>query len=89
MKKVWNDTAWNDYLYWQSQDKKTLRKINSIIKEIERGGGKGLGKAELLKGNLSGICSSRIDEKNRLLWHISKDGFPEILSCRGHYDAIH
>jgi toxin YoeB len=84
MKKVWNDKAWDDYLYWQKQDRRTLKKINNLVKEIERQSGKPPGQSERLKGKLSGICSSKIDEKNRLLWFI-EDGVLEILSCRGHY----
>jgi toxin YoeB len=84
MKKVWNDRAWEDYLYWQKQDKRTIRKINDLIRSIERTEGKPLGQSERLKGELSGVCSSKIDEKNRLLWFLA-DGVLEILSCRGHY----
>ena len=58
MRLVWFDKAWDDYLYWQKQDKKTLKKINELIRDIERGG-KGIGKAEMLKGDLSGFFSKR------------------------------
>ena len=54
MRKDWHDKAWEDYLYWQTQDKKTLRMINKLIRDIERTNGKGIGKPELLKGDLSG-----------------------------------
>ncbi len=83
MEKVWSDEAWDDYLYWQSQDKKTLRKINQLIKDIERSGVQGIGKAEHLKYR-SG-WSRRIDQKNRLVFDI-KDGKLLIASCRGHYE---
>ena len=62
MIKLWHKTAWIDYEYWQNQDKKTLRKINTLLKDIERNGYNGLGKPEPLKGNLSGWWSVRIDD---------------------------
>ena len=64
---LWDDDAWDDYLYWQTQDKKTLKRINALIKEIERTPYEGIGKPEPLKGNLSGWWSRRIDEKNRIV----------------------
>jgi len=72
-------------VYWQKQDKKTLKKINEIIKDLERNGSAGIGKAERLKGNLSGYWSRRIDEKNRIIYTIEND-MVNIHSCRGHYD---
>ena len=83
MEKIWSDDAWDDYLYWQLQDKKTLRKINSLIKDIERNGFQGIGKAEPLKFR-SG-WSRRIDKENRLVFDIV-DGKLYIASCRGHYE---
>lgn len=83
MNKVWFDEAWDDYLYWQTQDKKTLRKINNILRDIERGDD--TAKPEPLKGDLSGFWSRHIDRKNRFIYRI-RDGVLEILSCRGHYD---
>ncbi len=74
-----------DYLYWQTQDRKTLKRINQLIKDIERDPFDGLGKAEPLKGDLSGWWSRRIDETNRIVYRV-KDGTIEIASCRGHYD---
>ena len=85
MKKIWFDEAWSDYLYWQAQDRKTLRRINSIIKDVERSPYNGIGKPEPLKGEFSGFWSRRIDEKNRFIYRIRND-ILEILSCRGHYD---
>jgi toxin YoeB len=85
MHKVWFDEAWDDYLYWQAQDKKTLKRINALMKDIERSGFEGIGKPEPLKGNLSGFWSRRIDDVNRLVYRI-KDGTIEIVSCQGHYD---
>jgi len=68
MTKMWHDTAWNDYLYWQTQDKRTLRKINTLVNDIERNGYNCIGKPEPLKDNLSGWWSVRIDEANRLVF---------------------
>ena len=87
MNKLWSDKAWDDYLYWQATDKRVLKKINTIVKSIERGGylDKGLGKPERLKGDLSGLLSTRIDETNRLVYRVRGDAV-EIVSCRGHYN---
>lgn len=74
---LWDDDAWDDYLYWQTQDKKTLKRINALIKEIERTPYEGIGKPEPLKGNLSGWWSRRIDEKNRIVYR-QKDGNIQI-----------
>lgn len=84
MKKLWGDQAWEDYLYWQSQDKKVLRRLNLIIKDIERGGYEGIGRPEPLKDNLEGLWSRRIDEVNRIVYRVEGDSI-EILQCRGHY----
>lgn len=87
MRKIWFDAAWDDYLYWQANDKRILKKINAILKNIERGGyqEKGLGKPERLKGNLSGFLSSRLGEEHRLVYRVRGDTI-EIVSCRGHYN---
>ena len=85
MHKKWSDEAWDDYLYWQGQDRKTLKKINELIKSIERDGeSEGIGKPEALKGNMSGFHSRHIDEKNRLVYRII-DNAIEIIICREHY----
>lgn len=84
MNKIWSDEAWEDYLYWQTQDKKTLKRINQLIKDIDRNSYEGIGKPEPLVRNLSGFWSRRIDEKNRLVYRI-KDGNIEIAQCRTHY----
>ena len=73
MKLVWQDDAWEDYLYWQTQDKKTLRKINRLLSDIKRNGYYCSGKPEPLKGNLSGYWSVRIDEQNRIVFCINDD----------------
>ena len=84
MNKLWQDEAWEDYLYWQTQDKRTLKKINKLIQDIERNGYNGIGKPEPLKEDLSGFWSVRIDEKNRIVFRI-KDGSLEIWQCGTHY----
>lgn len=85
MRKVWFDEAWDDYVSWQREDKKTLKRINALVKDIERGNGfDGIGKPEPLRGNLSGFWSRRIDDANRLVYRV-KDGVLEIVSCKGHY----
>ena len=86
MRKTWTEAAWDDYLYWQQQDKKTLRKINDLVRDIERNGiREGIGKPEPLKDNLQGFWSRRIDDKNRLVYNQSPDGSLCIIACRGHY----
>ena len=85
MNKVFTDNGWADYLYWQAEDRKTLNRINKLIRDIERNGHEGIGKPEPLAGNLSGFWSRRINEKDRLIYQI--DGINiNILSCRFHYD---
>lgn len=88
MIKHFSDDAWADYFYWQGQDKKTLKRINLLIKDTERDPFDGIGKPEPLKHNLSGWWSRRIDEKNRMVYRISTQGSLEILeiaSLRYHY----
>ena len=70
MKKVWSDEAWEEYLYWQTQDKKIIRKINNLIKDIDRNGDHCTGKPEQLSGNLAGYWSVRIDKANRIVFKI-------------------
>jgi toxin YoeB len=84
MNKLWQDEAWEDYLYWQTQDKKTLKRINKLLQDIERNGYGGIGKPEMLKGNLSGYCSVKIDDNNRIVFRIT-DGKLEIAQCGSHY----
>ena len=85
MKIDFTETGWAEYLYWQGQDKKTLKRINNIIQDIERNGHDGIGKPEQLRGNLSGWWSRRIDDANRLVYRLLDGGIVEILQCRGHY----
>ena len=84
MTKSWDDFAWEDYLYWQSQDKKTLKRINQLLKDIDRNGYTGIGKPEPLKSDMKGYWSRRIDDVNRLVYRIA-DNRIEILQCRSHY----
>lgn len=84
MKINFTETAWNDYIYWQGQDKKTIRRINQLIQDIDRNHNEGIGKPEALKGGLSGWWSRRIDDKNRLVYRI-QDNIIEIAQCGGHY----
>ena len=84
MRKIWSDEAWADYLYWQTQDKKTLRRINKLIQDIERNGYNGIGKPEPLKGYLSGFWSVRIDDVNRIIFRIVNNKL-EIWQCGSHY----
>lgn len=85
MRLLWEDRAWDDYLYWQTQDKKMLKRVNALIKDIRRSIFAGIGKPEPLKNNLSGWWSRRIDETNRIVYY-EQDGIIYIVSCRGHYD---
>lgn len=79
-----SEDAWEEYLFWQAQDKKTLRKINQLLRDIQRNGYKGIGKPEPLKGEFSGLWSRRIDEKNRLVYRIAPDSI--VVQCKGHYN---
>jgi len=80
----WTDEAWKDYVYWQGQDKKTLKRINKLIDATKRDPLEGIGKPEALKENLSGFYSRRIDDVNRLVYAIDDD-YITIISCRYHY----
>ena len=84
MKKIWSDEAWEDYVYWQSQDKKTLKKINRLLEDINRNAYNCTGKPEPLSGNLAGFWSVRIDDKNRIVFKVS-DNMLEIAQCGSHY----
>lgn len=84
MQIAWDKNAWEDYLYWQSVDKKLLRRINDLIKEIIRTPFEGKGKPEALRGDLSGYWSRRINDEHRIVYKVH-DGFISILKCRHHY----
>ncbi|MDO4953307.1 MAG: Txe/YoeB family addiction module toxin [Synergistaceae bacterium] len=85
MKKLWTDKAWEDYQYWLRQDKKMLKRVNALLKDIERNGNDGIGSPEPLTGNLSGCWSRRIDNQNRLVYRLSDNDTVEIYRCRTHY----
>ncbi|MBW4532670.1 MAG: Txe/YoeB family addiction module toxin [Pleurocapsa minor HA4230-MV1] len=81
---IWDSKAWQDYIYWQGQDKKTLKRINRLIRDTLATPFEGIGKPEPLKENLSGYWSRRIDETNRLVYRVGED-YIKIISCRYHY----
>jgi len=81
---AWTDDAWSDYVYWQGQDKKTLKRINKLITDTKRTPFEGIGKPEPLKENLSGFWSRRVDESNRLVYAVN-DSHITVISCRYHY----
>ena len=81
---AWTNDAWADYVYWQGQDKKTLKRINKLITDTKRSTFEGIGKPESLKENLSGFWSRRVDESNRLVYAVN-DSHITIISCRYHY----
>lgn len=86
MKATFDEKALAQYMDWQIQDRKTLKKINELLKDILRNGvDKGIGQPELLKYDLSGYWSRRIDEKNRLVYRIDENSNLYIESCKGHY----
>ncbi len=84
MNKNFTDNAWEDYEYWIENDKKIIKKINSLIKDIERNGNSGIGKPEPLKHELSGFWSRRITDEHRLIYNI-EDNTINIIQCRYHY----
>lgn len=84
MQLAWTDAAWKDYLYWQTQNKKTLKRINKLITDCKRSPFEGIGKPEPLKENLAGFWSRRIDESNRLVYAVDED-YLTIIACRYHY----
>lgn len=83
-KIAFTNRAWEEYCYWQKQDKKTLKRINTLLEDIQRNGYVGIGKPEQLKSNFSGFWSRRIDDVNRLVYKISNEQI-EIIQCKGHY----
>ena len=85
MELVWQTNAWEDYCYWQKQDKKILERVNELIKDFLRSPFKGIGKPEPLKGNYAGCWSRRITQEHRLIYKINERRL-HILQCRYHYD---
>lgn len=86
MKVLWYERAWSEYLYWQTQDRKTLKRLNALLLDAMRNPFDGIGKPEPLKGNLSGFWSRRIDETNRLVYKVDADDAIIIVACKGHYN---
>jgi toxin YoeB len=85
MEKTWTDRAWEDYLYWQVQDKKILKRLNQLIKDIDRNPYDGIGHPEQLRGDMSGWWSRRIDDEHRLIYRIDEGDKLIIAHCRTHY----
>ena len=79
------ETAWEDYLYWQSNSRQTLKRVNQLIKDIQRSPFDGIGKPEALRHQLSGFWSRRIDDANRLVYCVDGEDLV-IIACRYHYD---
>lgn len=82
---IFSKNSWEDYISWQTEDKKMLKKINELIKDIQRSPHEGLGKPEPLKYDLTGLWSRRIDREHRLVYQVSGEDIL-IFSCRFHYD---
>lgn len=85
MRKIFSESGWVDYLYWQETDRKILKRINQLLKDIDRSKFEGLGKPEPLKNNYSGWWSRRITDEHRLIYRIENE-IIEIYQCKGHYD---
>ena len=81
---VWDDNAWQDYLWWQQQDRKILKRINLLLQDITRNGNEGIGKPEPLKYDFAGYCSRRITDEHRLVYKVT-DTEVRIATCRYHY----
>jgi toxin YoeB len=77
--------GWDEYMAWQAEDRRTIKKINQLIRDIIRNGNDGIGHPEPLKGNLAGYWSREIDEKNRLTYKLLSDGRILVVHCNGHY----
>ena len=86
MRIIFDDSAWSDYLWWQVQDRKVLKRINLLIKYVERNGNEGIGKPEALRHQFSGWWSRRITDEHRLVYKLTDDSIV-IASCRYHYGA--
>ena len=87
MIKIWTDEAWEEFEYWSKNDKKTLKKILNLLKDIDRNGYTGIGKPEPLKGNFSGYWSRRIDDYNRIVYKIENSNI-KIVQCGAHYKDL-
>jgi toxin YoeB len=85
MKIVFTELSWEDYLFWQKNDKQKLKRINELLKDITRNPYEGIGKPEPLKFNYAGFWSRRIDEEHRIIYRVINDEI-QIAKCRFHYD---
>lgn len=81
---IWDENAWDDYLWWQTEDRRTLKRINLLIQDIARNGNEGIGKPEALKHGMSGYWSRRITDEHRLVYKVVGDEV-RVASCRYHY----
>ncbi|WP_127842683.1 Txe/YoeB family addiction module toxin [Actinomyces wuliandei] len=86
MAVAWDNDAWEDYLWWQKQDRKTLRRINQLLRDIQRDATTGTGRPEPLRYNLAGYWSRRITSEHRLVYRVDERGDIHVLSCRYHYE---
>lgn len=86
MNKIFTHTAWKEYQYWQKENRQVLKRINELIKDIERNGNTGIGKPEPLKHELAGYWSRRINNEHRLIYSIEENNI-NIISCLGHYGS--
>ncbi|HEY5788109.1 MAG TPA: Txe/YoeB family addiction module toxin [Microlunatus sp.] len=86
MRLIWDDNAWEDYLHWQTQDRKVLRRINLLVADILRNQNTGIGKPEPLRYDFAGYWSRRITDEDRLVYRIA-DGDVRIAACRYHYGS--
>ncbi|GGY84501.1 Txe/YoeB family addiction module toxin [Streptomyces nitrosporeus] len=86
MKALFLDDSWNDYLWWQGNDRKILKRVNQLIADIDRGGNEGIGKPEPLRNDLSGYWSRRINSEHRLVYRIDENGIIHVVACRFHYE---
>ncbi|MEU1484349.1 Txe/YoeB family addiction module toxin [Streptomyces sp. NPDC005752] len=84
MKLVWHESAWVDYVWWQTQDRKILKRINALLQDIDLHGNEGIGKPEALRHDFRGYWSRRISEEHRLIYRVNEDEV-RIVSCRYNY----
>lgn len=81
---VWDENAWSDYLWWQAQDRRVLKRINALLADIQRNGNEGIGKPEALKHDVAGYWSRRITDEHRLVYKVERNEV-RIAACRYHY----
>lgn len=86
MALIWDESAWADYLWWPAQDRKILKRINQLLRDVQRGGHEGLGKPEPLRHSLTGYWSRRITAEHRLVYRIDDAGNILVAACRYHYE---